>query len=117
VLSPLQTLSGEKPSHAPQLGVVILLLLALASRLGWLVLFLPVHDEGELQSHQLVCGVGLACLLTLVLPMAGVEWTLCDWTEGPIVPLGVRPRFCHTFLPAWLHASVRFPVKNLRQLL
>jgi hypothetical protein len=78
VLSPLQTLSGVKPSPTLQLDIVLLLLLALASRLGWLVLFLLVRDEGELRSHQLVVGVGLAHLPTLVLPMAGAQWTLRD---------------------------------------
>jgi hypothetical protein len=71
VLSPLQTLSAEKPSPILQLDVVLRVLLALASRPGCLVLFLPVHDEGELRSHQRVDGVGLAHLPTLVLPMAG----------------------------------------------
>jgi hypothetical protein len=72
VLSPLQTLSGEKPSPAPQLGVVLQLLLSLASRPGWLVLFLPMGNEGDLRLHQLVYEVGLDHLPTLVLSTTGV---------------------------------------------
>jgi hypothetical protein len=78
VLSPLQTLSGEKPSPAPQLDVVLRLLLVLSSRPRWLVIFLPRHDEGELRSHQLVDGVGLAHLPTLVLLTVGAQWILRD---------------------------------------
>jgi hypothetical protein len=52
-------------------------------------MFLLVRDEGELRSHKLVVGVGLAHLPTLVLLMEGVQWTLCDWTKGHVVPLRV----------------------------
>jgi hypothetical protein len=116
VFSPLQTLSGEKPSLSLQLGVVIQVLLTLASRPGWLVLFLLVCDEGELWSHQLVGGVGLAHLPTLVLPMEGAQWTPHDWTEGHVVPLRVRPQFCHTSPPSWLLVSARFPTRRRLQL-
>jgi hypothetical protein len=112
VLSPLQTLSGGKPSPALQLDVVILLLLALALRPGWLVLFILLRDEGELWSHPLVGGVGLAHLPTLVLPMVGAQWTLCDWTKGLVVPLGVRPQFCRTYPLTWLLVSVIFPARR-----
>jgi hypothetical protein len=78
VLSPLQTLSRGKPSPTLQLSVVLLLLLSLSSRPGWLVLFLLMHNEGELRSHQLVVRVGLAHFPTLVLPMEGAQWTLRD---------------------------------------
>ena len=87
MLSPLQTLSREQPSPSLQVGIVLQVLLALASGPGWLVKFLLVRDEGELRSHQLVDGVGLAHLLTLVLPIARAQWTPHDWTKGPIVPL------------------------------
>jgi hypothetical protein len=116
VLSLLQTLSGEKPSFALQICVVLQVLLALDSRPGWLVLFLLVHDEDELRSHQLVDVVGLAHLPSLVLPMAGVQWTLHDWTKGPAVPLGVRPQFCRTSTPTWLLVSARFPARCHLQL-
>jgi hypothetical protein len=89
VLSPIQTSSGEQPSSSLQVSVILRVLLALASRPGWLVLFLLVLDEGELRLHLLVGGVGLAHLPTLVLPMVGAQWTLRDWTEGPVVPLRV----------------------------
>jgi hypothetical protein len=89
MFSPLPILPGEKPSLALQLGVVLRVLLALASRSGWLVMFLLLLDKGELRLHLLVSGVGLTHLLTLVLPMAGVQWTLRNWTEGPTVPLRV----------------------------
>jgi hypothetical protein len=88
VLSPLQPLSGVKPFPSLQLYVVILLLLVLSSRPGWLVLFLRVCDECELRSHQLVIRVGLAHLPTLVLSMARAQWTLHEWTEGPAILLG-----------------------------
>jgi hypothetical protein len=110
VLSPLQTWFGEQPSPALKVNVVLRVLLALASGPGWLVLFLPMHDEGELWSHQLVDGVGMAHLPTLILLMAGAQWTLHDWTEGPAIPLGVRPQFCRTSPPARLPVSARFPV-------
>jgi hypothetical protein len=116
MLFPFQTLSEEQPSPALQLGVFLQLLLALTSRPGWLVFFLPVHDEGDLQSHQLVSEVGLAHLQSLVLLMAGVQWTLCDWTEEPVVPLGAQPRFYHTSPPAWLHVSTIFPTRHHLQL-
>jgi hypothetical protein len=117
VISPLQTLSGEKPSPTPQLDVVLQLLLTLSSRPRWLVLFLHVHEEGELQSHQLVCKVGLDHLPTLVLSMVGAQWTIHNWTEGPFVPLRVKLRVYRTFLHAWLHVFVTCPMKHLRQLL
>jgi hypothetical protein len=44
-------------------------------------------------------------LPTLVLPMAGVQWILHEWTEGPYVPLIVQPQFYRTFPPAWLLVS------------
>ena len=87
MLSPLQTLSGVQPSPSLQLGVVILLLLSLISRPRWLVLFLLVRDEGELRSSQLVVGVGLAHIPTLVLSMTGAQWRLHGWNEGDVVPL------------------------------
>jgi hypothetical protein len=65
-----------------------------------------VLDEGELRLHLLVGGVGLAHLPTLVLPMEGVQWTLCNSTEGHVVPLGVRAHLCCTFPPAWLLISL-----------
>ena len=71
VFSPLQTFSVEKPFPALQLNIFLRLLLSLALKPRWLVLFLPVHDEGELRSHQLVGGVGMAHLPTLVFPMEG----------------------------------------------
>jgi hypothetical protein len=89
VLSPLQNFSREKPSPALQVGVVLQVLLTLASRPRWFVLFLPMHDEGNLWSHQLVGEVGMTHLPTLVFPMAGAQWALCDWTEETIVPLRV----------------------------
>jgi hypothetical protein len=51
MLSPLQTWSEEQPSPALQVGIVLQVLLALASGPGWLVQFLLVCDEGELRSH------------------------------------------------------------------
>jgi hypothetical protein len=116
VLSPLQTLSGEKPSPALHLNIVLLLVLALASRPRWLVLFLLMCDEGELQSHQLIFGVGLAHLLTLVILMAGAQWTLCNLIEGLVVPLRVQPQFCRTSPPAWFLVSIIFPARRHSQL-
>jgi hypothetical protein len=58
VLSPLQTLAGRQPSPAMQSRVALLLPLVLALGPLWLVLFLLVHDKGELRSHQLFCGFG-----------------------------------------------------------
>jgi hypothetical protein len=52
MLYPLQTLYEEKPSPALQLDIVLRVLIALASRPGWLVLFLPMHDKGEIRLHQ-----------------------------------------------------------------
>jgi hypothetical protein len=111
VLSHLQDLSGEQPSPTQQLDVVLRLLLALDSRQGWLVLFLPMHDEGELRSHQLVSGVGLAHLPNLVLSTAGTQWILRDWTEEPVVPLRAQPRFFHTSPPSCLPVSTIFPTR------
>ena len=88
-LSLLQNFPGDKSSPALQLCVVLRVHIAIASRPRWLALFLLEHDKGELQPHQLFCGVGLAHLPTLVLLMAGAQWRLRSWTEGPVVPLGV----------------------------
>jgi hypothetical protein len=117
MFSPLQILSGEKPSPGPQLDVVLQVILALASRLGWLVLFLLVLVEGGLRLHLLVSGVGLAHLPTLVLPMVGAQWILRDWTEGPIAPFGVRPQFYRTFPPTLLIVFPRFPTRCPLELL
>jgi hypothetical protein len=67
-----QTLHGEKYFLILQLGVVLQVLLVLVSKPGWLVLFPLVLVEGELRLYQLVSGVGLAHLPTLVLLMAEV---------------------------------------------
>jgi hypothetical protein len=75
-----------------------------------------VHDEGKFRSHQLVVGVGLAHLPTLVLLMVGEKWTLRDWTEGPSIPLRVRPQLCHTSPPTWLLVSGIFLVRRHSQL-
>jgi hypothetical protein len=99
VFSLLQTLPREKPSLDLQICIILRLLLALASRPGWLVLFLLVCDERELRPHQLVGGVRLDHLPNLVLLMERVQWTLHDWIEGPVVPLRIRPQLCHTFPP------------------
>jgi hypothetical protein len=90
VLSHFQTSFGEKPSSDLQVGFVIRLLLALASRIGWLVHFSFVRDKGKLRSHKLVRRVGLTHLPTLFLLMEGAQWALRDWTEGLAVPLRVR---------------------------
>jgi hypothetical protein len=85
----LKTFPGDKPSPILQVEIVLQVLLVLDSRHGWLVLFLLVLVEGELQLHMLVDRVGLAHLPTLVLLMAGAQWILRDCTEGPPVPLKV----------------------------
>ena len=72
-----------------QFDVVQKVLLVLASNPGWLVLFPLVLVEGELQLYQLIGGVGLAHLPTLVFPMEEVQWRLHGWTVVPIVPLEV----------------------------
>jgi hypothetical protein len=72
MLSPFQNSSGEKPSLSLQVSFVLRVLLSIASRPGWLVHFLLMQNEGDLRSHQLVGGVGLAHLPTLVLPIVGV---------------------------------------------
>jgi hypothetical protein len=72
-----------------QLDATLEVLFALASRPGWLVLFLLVLIEGEIPLYHLVSGVGMAHLPTLVLSMAGVKWKLRGWTEGLAVPLKV----------------------------
>jgi hypothetical protein len=84
-----QTLLGDKSFPVLQLDVVLQVLLALASRPGWLVLFLLVLVKGEILLYQLIDGVGLAHLPTLVLPMADTQWRLHRWNEGPVVPLRV----------------------------
>jgi hypothetical protein len=89
VFSLLQTLRGEKPSSVLQVNVVLRVLLAISSRPRWLVLFLLLLVEVKLRLHLLVNRVGLAHLPTLVLLMVGAQWILHDWTEGPIVPIGV----------------------------
>jgi hypothetical protein len=89
VLSPRQTLSGEKCSHALQLNIVLQVLLVLASKLGCIVLFLLLLVEGKLQLHLLIDKVGLAHPPTLVLSMAGAQWRMHDWTEEHVVPLRV----------------------------
>jgi hypothetical protein len=71
MLSLLQTFPREKPSPSLQLCVVLQACLALASRPGWIFLFLIDHVEGELRRHHLVGGVGLDHLATLVLLMEG----------------------------------------------
>jgi hypothetical protein len=87
VLSTLQTLFGGHHSPVAQLDVALLLPLVLASGPLWQVLFLLMHDEGDLRSHHLFCIFGWAHLSTLVLLMVGVYWTLCRWIEGLVVPL------------------------------
>ena len=84
-----QTLYGDQYSPTLQLCIVLQVCLALSSRHGWLVLFLLILIEAELLLYQLVSGFGLAHLPTLVLPMAGVQWTLRHWNEGFVVPLRV----------------------------
>jgi len=59
------------PFPTVQLDVALSLPLVLSSGPLWPILFLPVHDEGELRSHQLVCGVGQAHIPTMVLLMVG----------------------------------------------
>jgi hypothetical protein len=76
MLSLIQMFPGEKPSPVLQICVFLRLHLVLASRPGWRFLFFLVHDEGELRLHQLVNGVGLAHLPTMVLIMVGAQWTL-----------------------------------------
>jgi hypothetical protein len=107
-----QTLLGEKYFPILQCCIVLQVPLTLASRPGWLVLFLLVLVEGDIQLYQLVGGVRLAHLPTLVLPMAGTQWRLRDWTKGHAIPLRVRLQFYHIFLPAWLLISLLFPVKH-----
>jgi hypothetical protein len=75
---PLSIFLGEQPSPALQLGVVLRVLLSLYSRPGWIVLFHLVLNKGEPRLHILADRVGLAHLPTLVLPMAGAQWTLRD---------------------------------------
>jgi hypothetical protein len=70
-ISLIQTFPREKPSPVLQIYIILQLHLALALRPGWLVMFLLERDEGELCPHQLVGGVGLAHLPTLVLLMVG----------------------------------------------
>ena len=76
VLSLLQTWPREKPSLVMQLYDVLRFHLVLASMPRWIVLFHLMLVKGELRLYQLFCGVGLAHLPTLVLPMVGVQWIL-----------------------------------------
>jgi hypothetical protein len=75
-LSPYQIFSGEESSPTLKLSVVIQVLLVLASKHGWLVLFPLVLIGGELQLHLLGNKVGLVHLPIIVLPMVGVQWIL-----------------------------------------
>jgi hypothetical protein len=70
-----------------KLVLKVILLLGLASGPLWPGISHLLLDEGELQSHQLVYGVGRAHLPTLLLLMAGVQWILRDWIEGLVVLL------------------------------
>jgi hypothetical protein len=81
-----QTLLEEKYFPVLQLGTTLQVLLALVSKPGWLVLFPLVLIEGELRLSQLVGGVGLAHLPTLVLPMAEAQWRLRDGLKGLLYP-------------------------------
>jgi hypothetical protein len=88
VLSPLQTWFEGHPSPFVQPDVSLPFPLGLVSGPLWPGLSQLVLDEGELRSHHLVCmELGKAHLPTLVLLMAGAQWILCGWIEGPIVPL------------------------------
>ena len=60
-----RTFLGERYFHVLHLDTDLKVHLALASRPGWLVLFLLVLVEGELQLYQLVSGVGLAHLVRI----------------------------------------------------
>jgi hypothetical protein len=75
-----------------------------------------VHDEGELQLHRLVDGIGMAHLPTLALLMAVAQWKFHDYTEGHVVPLKIRRQFCHTYLLSWLPISVISSARHHLQL-
>jgi hypothetical protein len=107
-----QNLLGEKYFPVLQLDAALQVLISLASKPGWLVLFPLVLVEGELRLSYLVGGVGLSHFPTLVLPMAGTQWRLHDWTEGLVVPLRFQLQSYHTFLPASLLVSLLSLVKH-----
>jgi hypothetical protein len=81
-----QNLLGEQAFPVLQHCVALQVLLVLVSNPGWISLFLLVLIKGKLQLYQLGSGVELAHLPILVLL---VQWRLCGWIVGPVVPLKV----------------------------
>jgi hypothetical protein len=89
-----QTSLLEKDFLVLQHCISLQVLLVLVSNPGWLDLFLPMLIEGELRLYQLGGGVGLAHLPILVLL---VQWRLCSWIVGLVVPLEVQSQCDHTY--------------------